>query len=66
MQGSSWSAITARAAADKSLVQVQTNARTGLDVFVDRTKQYFEDIATQEFNGKISMFGVSLNCRDRH
>ena len=40
------------AGVNDSTVQVETNARTGLDVFVDREKQDFEDVATQEFNGK--------------
>ena len=53
MKGSSWTAIAARAAAVDSVVQIQTNARTGLDIFVDLEKQDFEDVATQEFNGKI-------------
>jgi len=53
VRATSWTAVVARGAGvNDSTVQVETNARTGLDVFVDREKQDFEDVATQEFNGK--------------
>ena len=47
----SWTAIAARAA-NGSVVQVQINPRTGLDVFIDGIKQDFEDLSTQEFARK--------------
>ena len=47
----SWTAIAARAA-NGSVVQVQINPRTGLDVFIDGIKQDFEDLSIQEFARK--------------
>ena len=48
MGSTSWTAIAAKATGS-SLVQIQINRRTGVDVFIDGVKQDFEDLSTQEF-----------------
>ncbi|KAK2188587.1 hypothetical protein NP493_128g05111 [Ridgeia piscesae] len=55
----SWTAIVAKATGG-SLVQVQINRRTGVDIFIDGVKQDFDDLHTQEFTR------VTVSCDARN
>ena len=49
-KGTAWTALAV--AAVNHTVQVQVNARTGLDIIVNAVKEDFDDLPTQEFSGK--------------
>ena len=49
-RATAWTAVAV--AAVNTTVQVQVNARTGLDIIVDGVKEDFDDLPTQEFSGK--------------
>ena len=49
-----WTAIgmAAKTSGNGSVVQVQINERTGLDIIIDGIKEDFDDLPTQEFSGR--------------
>ena len=42
-------------APNSSVVQVQVNPRTGLDIYVDGVKEDFEELHTQEFSRRCQL-----------